>query len=484
MINDTIPPMKFNLRQKIFLHFLIFMVVNCAIWFFSYFSNSTINQKLNIIEKKKELLDTVLEARRYEKNFFLRNSKSDLQLAISYIEKTAEKQNIIESNFSELLEDKESVRKRTEIIHNYKNNLEKLYDAYSNAEISGENSLQSEEIHFLQEAVTEIGRVLTTDIEEVERRERERVLNLLNRSRIYLITSLLSLFVLSILTAFFLVKNVNRPLKSIEKSIQQIVSGDFNKIPKIKTGDEFESLADSLNDMIEELGRRKDQLVQAEKMSSLGTLTSGVAHELNNPLNNISTSIQIIREELDDPDMAFKRTLLLEAEEQIDRARDIIRALLEFSRQSDFLIEKVIFKNLVQSTMHLISGEIPSNIEVTIDVPDTLSGKMDPRRVQQVLLNLIINAVYAMERGGSLILSAFKDEEKALFVFKVADTGEGIPKENLVRIFDPFFTTREVSKGSGLGLSISHGIIEQHGGTIHVDSLVGKGTVFTVSLPD
>ena len=109
---------------------------------------------------------------------------------------------------------------------------------------------------------------------------------------------------------------------------------------------------------------------------------------------------------------------------------------------------------------------------------------MDPRRVQQVLLNLIINAVYAMERGGSLILSAFKDEEKALFVFKVADTGEGIPKENLVRIFDPFFTTREVSKGSGLGLSISHGIIEQHGGTIHVDSLVGKGTVFTVSLPD
>ena len=484
MINDTIPPMKFNLRQKIFLHFLIFMVVNCAIWFFSYFSNSTINQKLNIIEKKKELLDTVLEARRYEKNFFLRNSKSDLQLAISYIEKTAEKQAVIENDFSELLEDKASVRKRTESILNYKNNLQQLYDAYSRTEGNGEDPLQSKEINFLQETVTEIGRALTTDIEEVERRERERVLALLNRSKTYLIASLLSLFILSILTAFFLAKNVNRPLKSIEKSIQQIVSGDFNKIPKIQTGDEFESLADSLNDMIEELGRRKDQLVQAEKMSSLGTLTSGVAHELNNPLNNISTSIQIIREELDDPDTEFKKTLLFEAEEQIDRARDIIRALLEFSRQSDFLVEKVVFKNLVHSTMHLISGEIPFNIEVNIEVPDTLDGNMDPRRIQQVLLNLIINAVYAMEGGGRLNISAFKDKENALFVFKVADTGEGISKENLARIFDPFFTTREVSKGSGLGLSISHGIIEQHGGTIQVESGLGRGTVFTVCLPD
>jgi len=484
MINDTIAPMKFNLRQKIFLHFFIFMAVNCAIWFFSYFSNSTINQKLNIIEKKKELLDTVLEARRYEKNFFLRNSKSDLQLAISYIEKTAEKQSFIENNFSELLEDKASVRKRTETIQNYKNHLEKLYDAYSRGEINGENSLKSDEINSLQEAVTEIGRILTTDIEEVEKRERERILNLLQRSRIYLIASLLSLFILSILTAFFLAKNVNRPLKSIEKSIQRIVSGDFNTIPKIQTGDEFESLADSVNDMIAELGRRKDQLVQAEKMSSLGTLTSGVAHELNNPLNNISTSIQIIREELDDPDTDFKRTLLFEAEEQIDRARDIIRALLEFSRQSEFQVEAVIFKNLVQSTMHLISGEIPSDIQVTIDVPETLTGKMDPRRIQQVLLNLIINAVYAMEGGGRLTISAFKDTKEALFVFKVADTGEGIPKENLVRVFDPFFTTREVSKGSGLGLSISHGIIEQHGGTIQVESISGQGTVFTVSLPD
>lgn len=479
-ISDTMPDMKFNLRQKILLHFLIFTMVNGAIWFFSYYSNSTINQKLIIIEKKKDLLDTVLEARRYEKNFFLRKNRSDLSQALSYIEKTAQKQHIIENDFAGLLEDMVSVRQRTLTINAYKKNMEELYNTY---DITAAEKDQSDRIKQIQETVTLLGRTLTTEIEQVERQERERVFDLLNRSKTYLLASLLSLFLLTFLTAFFLVMNVNRPLKAIEKSIQRIVSGDFHKIPSIQTGDEFESLTNSLNDMIAELGKRKDQLVQAEKMSSLGILTSGVAHELNNPLNNISTSIQIILEEIEEQDIEFKRNLLIEVEQQIDRARDIIRALLEFSRQSEFSMEPVVFKSLVQSTMHLIAGEIPADIEIELDIPDGLEGKMDPRRIQQVLLNLIINGVYAMTKGGRLTISAFRDEENAQFVFRVADTGQGISKENLAKIFDPFFTTREVGKGSGLGLSIIHGIIEQHGGTIRVESTDGMGATFTVSLP-
>ena len=145
--------------------------------------------------------------------------------------------------------------------------------------------------------------------------------------------------------------------------------------------------------MIQELDKRKNQLVQAEKMSSLGTLTSGVAHELNNPLNNISTSVQIIKEEIEEPDIEFKKTMLTEVEQEINRARDIIRALLEFSRQSNFSAEPIRFKTLIQSTMHLISGEIPSDIEVAVEIEEDLEGTMDPRRIQQVLLNLIINGV-------------------------------------------------------------------------------------------
>ncbi len=474
--------MKLKLRQKILLHFLIFMAFNSAIWFFNYYSNSKINEKLIIIEKKKDLLDTVLEARRYEKNFFLRKHKEDLAQALVYIEKTAQKQEIIEHNFASLLEDLEAVKKRTQIIADYRQQMKQLYDLYHN---NINTPSATREIDRIQQMITQLGRQLTTDIEQVERNEKERIYHLLDISRNYLVASLLSLFLLTVLTAFFLIKNVNRPLKQIEAGIKRIADGEFDKIPKITTGDEFESLALSLNHMIRELDKRKDQLVQAEKMSSLGTLTSGVAHELNNPLNNISTSVQILKEEIEDPDMAFKKNLLAEVEGEIDRARDIIRALLEFSRQSEFSVEPIFFRSLVSSTMHLIASEIPVDIEVVIDVPDDLEGKIDPRRIQQVLLNLIINAVHAMEKGGgTLTISAQREKMPRQFIFSVADTGRGIPKDNLARIFDPFFTTQDVGKGSGLGLSIIHGIIEQHGGTIDVDSREGKGTVFSIHLPD
>lgn len=478
---DTMVHMKLKLRQKIFLHFLIFMAVNGAIWFFNYYSNSKINEKLIIIEKKKDLLDTVLEARRYEKNFFLRKDEEDLALALRYIEETARKQQIIEADFAHLLEDLASVQKRSRIIADYRRQMEKLYNFYH---VGITDLDESRRIDRIQQTVTQLGRQLTTDIEMVEQSEKERVYKLLDISRDYLVASLLSLFILTLLTAFFLVKNVNRPLKRIEQGIRRIAKGEFDKIPKMPTGDEFESLADSLNHMIRELEKRKDQLVQAEKMSSLGTLTSGVAHELNNPLNNISTSVQIIKEEIEEPDIDFKRNLLTEVEEQIDRARDIIRALLEFSRQSKFSVEPVVFKNLVRSTMHLITSEIPPGITVRIEVADDIEGKMDPRRIQQVLLNLIINAVHAMDDNGTLTISACRDDAAREFVFSVSDTGEGIPKDHLSRIFDPFFTTRDVGKGSGLGLSIIHGIIKQHGGTVTVDSSQGKGTEFSIRLPD
>ena len=460
------------------------MTVNGAIWLFSYYSNSILNQKLKIIEKKNELLNTILETRRYEKNFFLRQDIKDLLEAISYIEETEEKQKAIEKDFPFLLKHGDSIKQRTLDITAYKEAMMSLKNIYilNKGIIKNDNTLKK--IASLQERVTHLGRKITTEIEQVEQREREKVFAFLDKSGTYLLFSLFSLFILTILTAFFLALNVNQPMKSIEYGIRKIARGDFTKIPDIKTGDEFESLAESLNNMIEELDKRKQQLVQAEKMSSLGTLTSGVAHELNNPINNISTSIQIIREELDEPNNEYKKSLLIQCEEQIDRARDIIRALLEFSRQTDFFIENVNFKKLVLSTMHLITGEIPANVEIDIDIPDDLEGKVDARRIQQVLLNLIINSIHAMEKGGKIHISASKDLETSTFTFKVRDTGIGIPNENIHSIFDPFFTTKEVGKGSGLGLSIIHGIIEQHGGRIEVESQEGTGTTFIIHLHD
>ena len=281
--------MRFSLRQKISFLFLVFMVVNSIIWFVNHYSNSMVLNTLVLIEKKRDLLDTVLEARRYEKNFFLRKDIKDLSQALSYICKIDEKQVLIKKEFSDLVANELSFQQRSQAINAYRTNMETLLALYKNGTVSSEQSLQ------IQNTVSRLGRELTTDIEQVVKTEKKKVFELLDRSRQYLMFSLFSLFVLTVLAAIFLVIKLNRPLKAIETGIKQIAKGDYDKIPAIKTGDEFESLAVSLNDMIEELGRRKTQLIQAEKMSSLGTLTSGVAHELNNPLNNISTSVQIIQ---------------------------------------------------------------------------------------------------------------------------------------------------------------------------------------------
>ena len=219
-------------------------------------------------------------------------------------------------------------------------------------------------------------------------------------------------------------------------------------------------------------------------MASLGILTAGVAHELNNPLNNISTSIQIVLEELEEDNIDFKRNRLLEAEKQVERAKGIVKALLEFSREKTLSLKRVEFKHFVENIIRLIKGELPSEISINMNVPEDIEANIDPERIQQVLINFILNGMQAITGKGSITINAWKGMEgkvKMLYC-QVQDTGHGISKQDINKIFDPFFTTKDVGKGSGLGLSVSHSIIEQHGGRIDVESIPGK-TKFTVIFP-
>jgi signal transduction histidine kinase len=250
--------------------------------------------------------------------------------------------------------------------------------------------------------------------------------------------------------------------------------------------------------MIDRLNRRNQELIQAKKMASLGTLTSGVAHELNNPLNNISTSLQIVLEELEEDNVDFKRDLLQGAEKEVERARDTVRALLEFSRQSAFSIKPVAIKSLVSDTLKLIKGELPADVTVEVKIESDFQIALDFRRMQQVLLNLVINGIQSMEHGGTLTIGSYERSDH-VFCIEISDTGCGIPGENLSKIFDPFFSTKEGQRisdsdmrsydgileqqGTGLGLSICHGIVQKHGGQISADSKVGHGTTFTICLP-
>jgi signal transduction histidine kinase len=476
--------MKISLRRKIILSFLIGVFVGGIIWGLSYHYHDLLYQELQIIEKRRSLFDTILEARRYEKNYFISSEKKHAEQALEYVAKSetllAEmlkvyRQNSLQTDLNEWMTDLEE----------YKIALMNLLQLHGKDGGAGDTEEVTEDGDTLNERVKVrmLGRKLTVYIEKTADIEYRQVQNMIKRSQYYHLATFAALSILASLTAIFLIFNVDRPLKSIEKAIFKIAKGDYTNIPAISTGDEFEALVTSLNDMINELNKRSEIVLQTEKMASLGTLTSGVAHELNNPLNNISTSVQILLEELEDTTPEYRKALLLETEKQVERARDTVKSLLEFSREGYFSPQFVHVENLIYQTLKLIKGEVPPNVKINLNVPEDIEANMDPRQIQHVLINLILNAVQAMEEGGEINIRALTQENNGKFCLQVQDTGTGISEEDLPKIFDPFFTTKDVGKGSGLGLSVCHGIVEQQGGRIEVSSTPGKGTTFSVFLP-
>jgi two-component system, NtrC family, sensor kinase len=235
------------------------------------------------------------------------------------------------------------------------------------------------------------------------------------------------------------------------------------------------------------------QLMQAGKLASLGELSAGVAHEINNPLAIILTENQVIRdfiEETEGLDDAFKKELeesLSQIDTQVQRCNLITHNLLRFARRTGSRVEMVNLNSFLKEVVQLMEGKAKGmGVHFNINLEKDLNPiRSDPSQLQQVLLNLITNAIDAHEGKpyGTISISTRSDFERQGVNIIVADTGSGIPPENLERIFDPFFTTKPVGKGTGLGLSISHSIIKQLGGDISVQSETGKGAQFSLFLP-
>ncbi len=466
--------MKISIRKKILLAFAMYMVISGLIWLLSYHSQYILNQKIQIIERKYDLLNSILEARRYEKNYFLTFDQKNIKQALTYVTEAEDILRSILAKYGKYTLAKNLDERITEL-DEYKDSLVNLLKMQENGHlIVPQNSIQ---------LIRKQGRIITSELEEIVKKESQFTRDLIGKSKMIHLIALAPVFILSILVALFLIFNVDRPLKTIGNAIIKISRGDFQNIPEIHTGDEFESLVTSLNSMIKELNQRNKELVQAQKLASLGRLTSGVAHELNNPLNNISTSIQILVEELEEDDLEYKKELLIGAEKEVERSKEIVKSLLEFARERSLTLKRAYFKNLVNNAIKRVKSQVPDNITLKVEVPDDIQATVGPLGIERVLINLIVNAVQAMKNGGDITVKACKQESNSGFCFQVIDTGDGIPKEIISKIFDPFFTTKEVGKGTGLGLSIIYGIMEQHCGKIKVSSEVGKGTTFTCFLP-
>ncbi len=291
----------------------------------------------------------------------------------------------------------------------------------------------------------------------------------------------------SILTAVY-VETLIRPILNLHQTMKRAGAGDLGARAAVRRGDEVGELADAFNRMMDELEEshqrdqvRRAQLAHTEKMVAVGTLAAGVAHEVNNPLAGILTCIDTLRENPDDGDLRGRYLDLVE--DGLKRISHTIQNLLDFSRLRDISPEPTSINHNIHHVVELVDYQLRKNhVEVRLDLdPDEPTVLADHFQMEQLFLNLVLNAMQAMPGGGVLTLRTGWRGDRVFA--EVADTGVGISGEIRDRIFDPFFTTREVGEGTGLGLAVSYSIVTAHRGAIEVDTQTGRGSTFRVVLP-
>ncbi|HEV2722784.1 MAG TPA: ATP-binding protein, partial [Thermoanaerobaculia bacterium] len=324
--------------------------------------------------------------------------------------------------------------------------------------------------------------------------------------------SALAVIVLLFVMAIFVYHFVHKPVRALRDGTRRLGAGELGVQIPVQSNDELGGLAASFNVMSKqifdareeitawtrtledrvqsktaELQTAHEQMLQAEKLTSLGKLAAVVAHEINNPLSGILTYAKLLRRwvdrgETDDRAQEMRESLQL-IESESKRCGDIVRNLLTFARVAPLNIAPVDMSAVIRQTVKLVEHKMKlGNITPILDLaPDLPPVRGDAAQLEQLILALVINAIEAMPHEGTLTLKAKSDGQSVTVV--VEDDGVGIPPDFLPHLFEPFQTTKEEGKGVGLGLAISRTIVERHHGAINVVSEVGRGTTFTMTFP-
>ena len=297
---------------------------------------------------------------------------------------------------------------------------------------------------------------------------------------------------ISMMAGYFIARRISIPIKKMVSASQEVAQGNLDARVEIATNDELQYLSDSFNTMATALKRRDEQLkdfatqkiMESERLALIGQLAANVAHELNNPLTGIVTFAHLLLEDhkCDNPSHISSFEIIVG---QADRCKEIIRGLLDFSRQRKPDKTMCSINNLLQECVSLLENQaLFHNIKIVKDFSEDLPMLViDPSQIERVFINIILNATEAMDGNGRLTLSTHHNPLDETVEVEIADTGHGIAKEHLDQIFDPFFTTKDIGHGTGLGLAISYGIVKGHMGTISVESEVSRGTSFVIKLP-
>jgi len=482
-----------SILQKIKLGYIVSFLFILLIASIIFVNLIVIDERISFYAVISRFLDTTLEMRRFEKNYFLYRKEEDFLETVSYISVAEELIRNNREKFDGLLPSfygnwplglfrgkgmpsgphEKTSEQALDLLREYRGLLGK--------DLSGEDADMG-----LEAEIRRKGRRITEIAERLAAAERIKIQRMLSTTRKSLVISVAIFLFGTVLIARMISKVAIQPLRDLESSMRKIASGEFEMLSLNFEDKEIVALNRAFNRMINEIFSQRD-IIRSEKLTSLGTMLAGIAHEINNPLSNISTSAQILSEELGgNGDREFKGELIGQIIQETDRARDIVKSVLEFTRERDFKKEEVNLSGALRETLRFIRTDMPTYITIAIDIPDDLTIFADKQKIQHVFLNLLRNSVDAIpDRGveGKITITAREDKDLNEIEIRVSDTGRGIPEHIINKIFDPFFTTKDVGRGTGLGLYITHEIIKQHCGTIDVESRPDTGTTFTMKLP-
>ena len=465
-----------TIKSKVIVLLIVTLTFIGALHVLYYHYIFSLQEKMELIQKFDDFRDHVLEMRRYEKNFIFFKDVESLNETIFYFFK-------IEDFSHELSKDVIRVvgaDKFSEFqgdLKGYKTILEEHM-----------RRVKTERGALDVEAIRTKGKKIVDFAKRLIIIKRQRIQKAINRIMIIPMVFLVSFIVFMALILQLISKGILKPVALMQKATEEAAKGTIRPIV-YESGreDEVTHLIETFNEMAKRLETKQEQLLQSRKMASIGTFTSGIAHELNNPLNNISLTAESLMEEFTEMTEKEASEMMMEILAQADRASQVVKNLLEFSRTERPLLLELNINEVLNRTIKLIRNQI---MVTGIQLIKANSKNLPPIKgrsqdLQQAFINILINSIHAMkDLSGEDIISIRTGLGPDGYVrVDFSDTGIGIKPEDMKNIFDPFYTTKEVGRGTGLGLSLVYAIIRTHGGYIEVKSEINKGTTFSIYLP-
>lgn len=477
-----------SLRRKIFSSYgysKLVMLAFAAVVFVDLFY---LDRQIEAGRAVTDFREASLEMRRDEKNLFLYRDLGSLDQLLAQADVAQDALKNGTAAFTAIAGEA-GLQRISDLLRNYRAALEQ-YPFLPRAE-------QPE----ARQMIRHLGHALTEASDDLEHRERQMLADATRRAGITLLLAFAGVVILGIAGGLFLAHRVVRPLRELEAGLVAIEEGRARELPLPSLDQEIQSFVASFNAMLKHMRRQQDQARRNEKAAALGVLVSGVAHELNNPLSNISTSAQLLLEEGEGGDAETKQIWLAQIDSETERARRIVRRLLDSVRHPKLQLQRHALSDLIQSSLLLVSRQLPPQVQVCVGGAAEIEIEVDRERLHQVFINLIKNAADAGARHITLGARPGRwDDELAeaghlegdpatvrqaprVVQITVVDDGPGIPPEVVCHVFDPFFTTRSAGDGTGLGLYLVEEIVSEHHGCILVDCPPSGGTRFSIWLP-